>query len=92
MGKLREKPSRSVKRHKGKSSRPKLGDDVLVIHPNPNPSPEQTARYQSLRKWLAQRLEVAARMTPEEKKQADEDWEKFKKSINEGRYRKVILD
>jgi hypothetical protein len=91
MGKLQKKPKWSPKRKKGSvAKRPQ--DDILIIHRNPNPSPEQTARYQSLRKWLAQRLQEAARMSPQESKKADEDWEKFKQSVNQGRYRKVILD
>lgn len=87
MGKLRDK---SPKRGKGGAR--KVRDDVLIIHRNPSPMPEQTARYESSKQWLAQRLEEAAQMTTGEKRQADKDWEKFKKSINAGRYRKVILE
>ena len=90
MGKLRDRPS---KFKKPKTKRPaKTADEVFVIHRNPNPSSEQDARYESLRTWLAERVAAAERMSDKEKAKADEDWEKFKKSINEGRDRKVILD
>jgi hypothetical protein len=31
-------------------------------------------------------------MTPEQKRQADQEWEKLKQLLNEGRIRKVIVD
>jgi len=91
MGKLRDKPSKLVKQRNTKSS-PRKGDDFLVIHRNPNPSPEQIARSKAMGRFLEDKLREMAAMTPAEIKQADRDWQKFKKSINEGRYRKVILD
>lgn len=90
MGKLHNRPSK-FKKPKAKRTA-QTADDVLVIHRNPNPSPEQDARYESLSNWLAERVAAAERMSDKEKMKADEDWEKFKKSINEGQYRKVILD
>ncbi len=67
-------------------------EDVLVLHRNLNPSTEQIARSEALGRFLEEKRRKMAAMTPEENRQADEDWEKFKKSINEGRKRKVILD
>jgi hypothetical protein len=90
MGKLHDRPSNFKKPKSKRSSQ--NADDVLVLHRNPNPSPEQVARSEALGMWLAERVAAAERMSDEEKSKADEDWEKFKTSINEGRYRKVILD
>ncbi len=91
MGKLQKKPTWSTKRKRGSVAKSPQ-DDVLIIHPNPNPTPEQIARSEALGRFLEERRRKVAAMTPAEKKKADQDWEKFKKTINEGRYRKVILD
>jgi hypothetical protein len=91
MGKLQKKPKWSPKR-KRRSAAKRPQDDVLIIHPNPNPTPEQIARSEALGRFLEEKRRKIAAMTPEQKRKADQDWEKFKKTINEGRYRKVILD
>ena len=91
MGKLRSKPKRSLKR-KQQSSAKRPKDDLLILHRNPNPTPEQIARSEALGRHLDEIQGRVANMTPEQRRQADLDWEKFKKTINEGRYRKVILD
>jgi hypothetical protein len=65
---------------------------MIIVHPDPAKAEELKKRYAPLREWLRQRLEEAARMTPEERRKADEDWEKFKKTVNEARGRKVIGD
>ena len=91
MGKLQKKPKWSPKRKKGSMpNRPQ--DDVLIIHPNPNPTPEQIARSEALGRHLDEIERRIANMSSEERRKADQDWEKLKKTINEGRYRKVILD
>jgi len=92
MGKLQDRPKqkskKSIKRHPAK----KPQDDVFIIHRNPNPSPEQIARSEALGRFLEEKRREAAEMTPAEIAKAERDWQKFKKTINEGRYRKVILD
>ena len=91
MGKLQNQPKRAAKRAK-RSTAKKPQNDIFVIHRNPNPSPEQIARSEALGRFLDEKRSEIVAMAPEEIKQADQDWEKFKRSINEGRYRKVILD
>ena len=65
---------------------------VIVLHSDPNITQEQRQKNQAAIKWFQQRLDAAERMTPEQRRQADEDWETLKAAVNEARGRKVIGD
>jgi alkanesulfonate monooxygenase SsuD/methylene tetrahydromethanopterin reductase-like flavin-dependent oxidoreductase (luciferase family) len=61
------------------SSRP------IIVHGNPNLSPEQRQKYAELIEWLDRRRAAAERMAPEERAQAEADWKRFKQSMNDAR-------
>ena len=67
-------------------------EDVILVRPDPATAEQLRRQYAPLRELLQQHLERSLRMTPEEQRRADEDWEKLKQTLNEGRTRKVILD
>jgi hypothetical protein len=62
----------------------------------PKPLKVTAAQLKAQRKFLEQFMrekeEAWARMTEDEKREAQAEWERLAKSINEGRYRKVILE
>ena len=63
---------------------------TVVVTGTPEQRERNEAALEMLRRW---QQEDAAR-TPEEVRELDEQWERFKKSINEPRrgYREVIVD
>jgi hypothetical protein len=64
MGKTKEPP---------KTTPASPGDDILIVYPDPATAEELKKRYEPLREWLRQRIEAAERMTPEKRRQADEE-------------------
>ncbi len=46
---------------------------------------EQRKNYELLREYLAETIKKVERMTPEEKAEADAEWELFKNTMNEER-------
>ena len=73
MGKLQRKPRWSPKRKNGSRVR-KPQDDVLIIHPNPNPTLEQIARSEALGRHLDEMERRIANMTPEQRRKADDTY------------------
>src|SRR5687767_14159299 len=63
------------------------GAGPYVVHGDRNLPAEQQTKFDELRRWLKEREEAAARMTPEEVAQAETEWETFKKSMNDERRR-----
>jgi hypothetical protein len=83
MAKVIAKKSRVPKsRAKAKAD----GKSVTYVRPT-GLSAEQRRRYESLRKWLNERLEVAEKMSPAERAKDNAEWEAFKTSINAERKR-----
>jgi hypothetical protein len=64
---------------------PGENNEPIVVHANPNLTPEQRQKYAELIQWLDRRRAAAERMTPEERAQADADWKRFKKSMDDAR-------
>ena len=50
---------------------------------DPSLSAEQMRRYRLLLEFLREKEENYAKLSDEEKRQAEEEWELFKKSMNE---------
>jgi hypothetical protein len=86
MGKTREVPTRSVP--KKKASARKIRAKKLDL------TPEQLARLAAFRAIVKFQREQWARMSPKERREADEKWELVKKTINDDRagYRQVFVE
>ena len=70
------------------------GAPTLHVERDPNMTDEQYRRQLAVAAWLMKRSEEAASLTPEQAREEERQWQRFKQSINQHRngYRKLYLE